>query len=230
MCVVQICLFAVIVYELGHISALDLPFYGHSVGSLYYLSLSFFLFQKLNSSYWFQKLQSVLFQGYSILRNDSLSVVTLTTLYIILSLKFLKFGCIDFYPSMTAVLVMTALVGKFEMHVSSALISFNKFHHMSYKFHLDVAISSHTLLSGMTNLKELDLSRCSKITDAGVRHLLSLPALEKLWISETGVTADGVAVLSSLSNLLLLDLGNLPVTDSALKSLQVQYVSLSHFS
>lgn len=75
-------------------------------------------------------------------------------------------------------------------------------------------------ITGMTNLKELDLSRCSKITDAGVRHLLSLPALEKLWISETGVTADGVAVLSSLSNLLLLDLGNLPVTDSALKSLQ----------
>lgn len=79
----------------------------------------------------------------------------------------------------------------------------------------------------MANLKELDLSRCSKITDAGVRHLLSLPALEKLWISETGVTADGVTVLSSLSNLLLLDLGNIPVTDSALNSLQVRNLNLS---
>ncbi|KAL1552033.1 hypothetical protein AAHA92_12881 [Salvia divinorum] len=75
-------------------------------------------------------------------------------------------------------------------------------------------------ITGLTNLKEMDLSRCSKITDAGIQHLLSLPALEKLRISETGVTADGVVILASLSNLLLLDLGGLPVTDSALNSLQ----------
>ncbi|KAK6137292.1 hypothetical protein DH2020_028964 [Rehmannia glutinosa] len=62
-------------------------------------------------------------------------------------------------------------------------------------------------ITGMTNLKEVDLSRCSKITDAGIRHLLSVPSLEKLYISETGVTADGVAVLASLTNLLMLDLG-----------------------
>ncbi|KAG6409358.1 hypothetical protein SASPL_127397 [Salvia splendens] len=75
-------------------------------------------------------------------------------------------------------------------------------------------------ITGMPNLKEMDLSRCSKITDAGIQHLLSLPALLKLRISETGVTADGVAVLASLRHLLLLDLGGLPVTDSALNSLQ----------
>ncbi|KAK6137283.1 hypothetical protein DH2020_028975 [Rehmannia glutinosa] len=75
-------------------------------------------------------------------------------------------------------------------------------------------------ITGMTNLKEVDLSRCSKITDAGIRHLLSVPSLEKLYISETGVTADGVAVLASLTNLLMLDLGGLPVTDSTLSSLQ----------
>ncbi|KAL0393670.1 UNVERIFIED_CONTAM: hypothetical protein Slati_4333200 [Sesamum latifolium] len=76
-------------------------------------------------------------------------------------------------------------------------------------------------ITGMANLKEVDLSRCSKITDAGIRHLLSVPALEKLCISETGVTADGVAGLASLTNLFMLDLGGLPVTDSALSSLQV---------
>ncbi|KAL2550992.1 Leucine-rich repeat (LRR) family protein [Forsythia ovata] len=90
--------------------------------------------------------------------------------------------------------------------------------------------SSLWSISGMTNLKELDLSRCSKITDAGIEHLLSIPALEKLCISETGVTADGVALLTSLTNLLILDLGGLPVTDSALSSLQVlsklQYLDL----
>ncbi|XP_040941537.1 receptor-like protein 53 isoform X5 [Gossypium hirsutum] len=73
---------------------------------------------------------------------------------------------------------------------------------------------------GMTSLKEVDLSRCMKVTDAGVKHLISISTLEKLWISETGVTANGVALLASLKNLSVLDLGGLPVTDSALKSLQ----------
>lgn len=75
-------------------------------------------------------------------------------------------------------------------------------------------------LTGLSSLRELDLSRCTKVTDASIRHLLSIPTLRKLWISETGVTADGVALLSSLLKLSLLDLGGLPVTDKALKSLQ----------
>ena len=73
----------------------------------------------------------------------------------------------------------------------------------------------------MPNLKELDLSRCSKITDAGIRHLSSIPSLERLCISETGVTAEGIMFLFSLTNLRVLDLGGLPVTDMALSSLQV---------
>ncbi|KAL0329958.1 UNVERIFIED_CONTAM: hypothetical protein Sradi_4982500 [Sesamum radiatum] len=81
-------------------------------------------------------------------------------------------------------------------------------------------------ITGMANLKEVDLSRCSKITDAGIRHLLSIPALEKLCISQTGVTADGVAGLASLTNLFMLDLGGLPVTDSALSSLQEKVIKL----
>ena len=77
------------------------------------------------------------------------------------------------------------------------------------------------MVSGMTSLKEIYLSRCSKVTDAGIRHLSSIPTLEKLHISKTGVTAQGVSLLSSLSNLSELDLGGLPVTDQALCSLQV---------
>lgn len=73
----------------------------------------------------------------------------------------------------------------------------------------------------MTCLKELDLSRCVKVTDAGMKHLLSISTLEKLWLSETGLTADGIALLSSLQNLSVLDLGGLPVTDLVLRSLQV---------
>ncbi|KAL9330013.1 hypothetical protein ACSQ67_005016 [Phaseolus vulgaris] len=85
-------------------------------------------------------------------------------------------------------------------------------------------------IAGMTSLQELDLSRCFKVNDAGIAHLLSVPNLEKLRISETGVTAKGVKLLASLENLSLLDLGGLPVDDVSLTSLQVlkrlQYIDL----
>lgn len=77
----------------------------------------------------------------------------------------------------------------------------------------------------MATLKEVDLSRCVKVTDAGIRHLLSISTLEKLRVSETGLTADGIALLASLLNLSVLDLGGLPVTDKALNSLQVLFFS-----
>ncbi|OVA01954.1 Leucine-rich repeat [Macleaya cordata] len=76
-------------------------------------------------------------------------------------------------------------------------------------------------ITGMDTLKELDLSRCVKVTDVGIKHLLSIPNLEKLSVSETGVTGDGVSWLSSLKKLSKLDLGGIPVTDMALRSLQV---------
>lgn len=75
-------------------------------------------------------------------------------------------------------------------------------------------------LVGMTSLKEVDISRCAKVTDAGIRHLVSISTLQILRISETGVTADGIKLLSSLTALFVLDLGGLPVTDTALSSLQ----------
>lgn len=75
---------------------------------------------------------------------------------------------------------------------------------------------------GMTSLRELDLSRCAKVTDAGIKHLLSISTLEVLRISETGLTANGVTLISALRNLSVLDLGGLPVTDAALSSLQVR--------
>ncbi|CAM8985620.1 unnamed protein product [Rhodiola kirilowii] len=85
-------------------------------------------------------------------------------------------------------------------------------------------------LAGLTLLKEVDLSRCAKVTDTGITYLLTLSTLEKLWISETGLTAQGVTLLSSLENLSSLDLGGLPVTDQVLSSLQVlkrlQYLDL----
>ena len=75
----------------------------------------------------------------------------------------------------------------------------------------------------MTSLKELNLSRCMKVTDAGIKHLLSIPRLEKLHLSQTGVTSVGVKLLCALRNLSDLDLGGLPISDQALSSLQVGF-------
>ncbi|VAH82079.1 unnamed protein product [Triticum turgidum subsp. durum] len=72
-----------------------------------------------------------------------------------------------------------------------------------------------------TVLKELDLSRCSRITDAGIKHIVSIDSLEKLHLSETGLTDNGVMLISALKGLNLLDLGGIHMTDKALRSLQV---------
>ena len=74
---------------------------------------------------------------------------------------------------------------------------------------------------GMLSLKELDLSRCSRITDAGLAHIVSITHLEKLNISETKVTSKGINLLSCLVNLHSLDLGGLPCIDLAMDSLTV---------
>ncbi|CAJ1937272.1 unnamed protein product [Sphenostylis stenocarpa] len=102
------------------------------------------------------------------------------------------------------------------------------FRHLRYLNLADCyRVSSSALwpIAGMTTLRELDLSRCGRINDAGINHLLSVPNLEKLHISETDVTAKGVKLLASLENLSLLDLGGLPVDDESLTSLQ-QFICL----
>lgn len=77
----------------------------------------------------------------------------------------------------------------------------------------------------MSTLKELDLSRCSEISDAGIRHIATIESLEKLHVSETGLTDNGIMAISSLKNLHLLDLGGIRITDKALRSLQVYICS-----
>ena len=78
-------------------------------------------------------------------------------------------------------------------------------------------------------LKELDLSRCSRITDAGIKHIVSIDSLEKLHLSETGLTDNGVMLISALKGLNLLDLGGIHMTDKALRSLQVHTHDLRPF-
>ncbi|KAF4351071.1 hypothetical protein F8388_013176 [Cannabis sativa] len=85
-------------------------------------------------------------------------------------------------------------------------------------------------ISGMNSLKELDLSRCSKVNDAGFSHVLSISSLEKLSVSKTGLTAKGLKHIYLLRNLIVLDLGGLPVNDMTLNSIKgltkLQYLDL----
>jgi hypothetical protein len=74
---------------------------------------------------------------------------------------------------------------------------------------------------GMNTLKDLDLSRCKKISDAGIKHIVTIESLEKLHLSETELTNNGVMLISSLTNLSFLDLGGILMTDKSLQSLQV---------
>jgi Leucine-rich repeat (LRR) protein len=83
---------------------------------------------------------------------------------------------------------------------------------------------------GMDTLKELDLSRCTKISDAGLRHIVTIQSLEKLHLSGTRLTDNGVKLISSLTNLSFLDLGGIRITDKTLRSLQVQFHDVPPFS
>ncbi|GAB2219962.1 hypothetical protein Drorol1_Dr00007603 [Drosera rotundifolia] len=76
-------------------------------------------------------------------------------------------------------------------------------------------------ITGLASLRELDISQCLRVNNSGIKHLVSLQNLEKLYISGTGVTADGVKLVASLRKLIVLDLGGLPVSDLALSSLKV---------
>ena len=91
-------------------------------------------------------------------------------------------------------------------------------------------ISLFLIALGMNTLKELDLSRCPKISDAGLGHIVTIQSLEKLRLSGTKLTDNGVMLISSLTNLSLLDLGGIRITDKTLRSLQVQSCGVPQFS
>jgi hypothetical protein len=77
---------------------------------------------------------------------------------------------------------------------------------------------------GMNTLNELDLSRWSKISDSGIKHVITIESLEKLNLLETGLTDNnGMMTISSLTNLCLQGLGGIHMTDKALRSFQARH-------
>lgn len=71
-------------------------------------------------------------------------------------------------------------------------------------------------LSGLTGLRELDVSCCRQITDAGLAHLSGLTGLRELGLRNCGITGTGLAHLVELTMLRKLNLYYSRVTEAGL--------------
>ena len=88
-------------------------------------------------------------------------------------------------------------------------------------FHLSGKDLTDEQLADVTQVEEviwLNL-KDTKITDAGLKHLVNLKNLKKLHLERTAVTDEGLANLSELSNLNYLNLYGTKVTDAGLDKL-----------
>lgn len=74
-------------------------------------------------------------------------------------------------------------------------------------------------ISGLENLKSLDLEGLKGVTDAGLTHLSGLKNLKRLNLSETSVTDSGLRHLENLTDLIYLDLSKTTITDEGLSHL-----------
>lgn len=79
--------------------------------------------------------------------------------------------------------------------------------------------ASLALLAGLPRLRELRLTLCTGVTDAGLTHLAGATNLTGLDLGGTAVTDEGMLDLGSLANLRLLWLVGTGVTDTGLVDL-----------
>lgn len=71
----------------------------------------------------------------------------------------------------------------------------------------DVTDEGLKVVATMTNLKQLRLTGCSRITDAGLAHLSKLTKLTDLCLNDTKITDAGLVHLSKMKSLQSLELG-----------------------
>ena len=72
------------------------------------------------------------------------------------------------------------------------------------------------ILSNLTNLIDLDISDCRRITDASLKHFTGQHNLKALYLANTKITDKGLVHLSLLLNLSKLDLSDTNITDNGL--------------
>lgn len=87
------------------------------------------------------------------------------------------------------------------------------------------------ILNSFKQLRTLDVFRCLKITDAGLKHIKELNSLRSLKLEDTNITDAGIKELVELDNLTRLQLRSHRISDkgiaelSGLKSLKVLQIS-----
>lgn len=85
-------------------------------------------------------------------------------------------------------------------------------------------------LAGLKSLKTLTMFFCDQITDAGMKHVKELAALDTLNLGNTGVTDDGLAELKGLKLKSLTVSGCVRMTDKATETIKgfagLDYLSL----
>ena len=84
----------------------------------------------------------------------------------------------------------------------------------------DVTDAGLAQLAKATQLRELNLNQCDKLTVAGLAHLKGLTQLEYLTFENTAVTDDALAHLSGLTGLWVLNLNDTAVTDAGVVHLK----------
>jgi hypothetical protein len=75
-------------------------------------------------------------------------------------------------------------------------------------------------LRDWTNLPEVCFSRCNCVTDAGLAHLVEMPALEGLCMLSTTFTDAGLVHVGKMHRLEWLAISRVPITDAGLEHLK----------
>ncbi len=96
-----------------------------------------------------------------------------------------------------------------------ALLSLERLNIDSGKFS-DAGMKS---IGALTSLRDLRLTRCPRVTSAGLKHLSQLRNLEGLTLEGTSLTDDGLRHLANLTNLQRLTLAGSNLTDDGLRHL-----------
>jgi Leucine Rich repeat len=76
------------------------------------------------------------------------------------------------------------------------------------------------------NLRDLSLFGCSKITDAGIAHVVQLPKLYGLILMDTKITNNGLATFGSIKNLTVLSIPAKLISDTVREGLTEQLPGL----
>ncbi|MSQ93292.1 MAG: hypothetical protein EXR98_01910 [Gemmataceae bacterium] len=82
---------------------------------------------------------------------------------------------------------------------------------------IDIGDDQLRLVAELTQVRKFSLFGHAKLTDAGIKELAQLPALEQLFLCGGSVTDAGIKALTDAKRLRVLGLQSVPITDAGMK-------------